>query len=79
MDKKAVSKAEILALIAGELRNFPECANAWPHIFWHKKGGSFNWDVNIFSDSDADAEICNDRVRTMMDWLRARYQIFQPS
>ncbi len=79
MAKIVVSAAEITVYIARELEKHPRCAKVWPpQLFWHHRDGNASWDVNIFANSAADAEACDECIRQAVEALRARYQIVEP-
>lgn len=79
MSKTVISVAEITAQITRVLEKHPECAKVWPpQIFWHKEGGRSDWDINIFANSDADAEACDDCIWQAVQALRAKYKVLEP-
>ncbi len=80
MEKQALFRHQIQALIAEEMTKHQACAGAYPGAYWHREDEGCNWDVDILpgpTASFAQCEECDNCLQEALQALRAKYDIIK--
>lgn len=81
MAKQILSRERIKAFITEEMAKHEVCEGATADAYWHRRLGSFNWDVDIIpggAASFAECEECDARLQEALQALRAKYDMVKP-
>lgn len=76
MAKQIIPAEELARLIAREMEKHIDCTvTLRAEVFWHPEYEGCNWDVDILSDSNTEAEVCDECIQEAVQALRAKYNL----